>query len=150
MSFICYKIKRLLNRFVDNELSDEVSLNTIKEHLQDCPGCKKELDYLQMVKGLMSKKEKIAAGEDFLAKLKEKLKPEPQIIKLRWVTDMGILSKKLIPASLVIMIFMMTLVFGRIDSIGTSSDDIFGALTNIDTDLVDVYFDSNNVLDMIF
>ncbi len=146
MRLKCYKIKRLLNMFVDNELFDERVLNTLEKHLHDCSSCKEALDSLRMLKGLVSEKEKIVAGEEFLRKLRERLKPESQIVRLKWVTDMGVLSKRLISVPIVVMILMVSLLFSRIDTITTTEDDIFATLTNMDMTLIDIYFDSSSIL----
>jgi len=139
MRLSCFRIKKLLNRLVDKELPNERSLKLLRGHLKQCPHCNKELDYLYKVKGVIAEKEKVAAPEDFLIKLRERLEPEPQIIRLRWVVDMGALSKKLIPVPVAIMVLVMVLLFGKIGNEVRADEDLIGALTNAEAIVMEAY-----------
>lgn len=111
----CRTVRKFLNRYVDHELSDVKTSSSLKEHLEACFRCKTELDALLLLKGALAGKERAQAPQDFLEGLKKRLMPEPQIIRLRWVVDMGSISKRLIPVPAIVMIIMAILLFGQID-----------------------------------
>jgi anti-sigma factor RsiW len=149
MNLACRRTKRLLSRFVDGELTDEGAVSLLRRHLEVCSRCKRELDCLLKVKDLMSQKERLAAGENFWKELNKRLKPQAQIFRLKWVIDMGVLSKRLIPAPVIIMVLIMALLFGRVDSSDKDGDEVYAGWISEDLGLVYAYLEPSFILETI-
>ncbi|MCK9603540.1 MAG: zf-HC2 domain-containing protein [Candidatus Omnitrophica bacterium] len=110
----CHKVKKLLPRYVDNELADAETLNRLATHLKTCLSCSRELNSIMVLKKLVSGQERLQAPDDFLARVKDRLKPEPQIIRLEWVPEAGILAKWLIPVPVTAFLVLAVVLFGSI------------------------------------
>ncbi len=121
----CNNARRLLNRYADKELNEEKIIGSLEEHLQTCNRCKKELNDLVMIKGIISEKQILEAGPDFLVGIKEKLKPEYQIIKLKWVIETGILAGRLVPVMVTATMLFMVLLLGRINMENADRNKIY-------------------------
>ena len=147
----CDRVKRNLGRYIDKELVNKRAITLIEEHLHRCPRCRSELNSLILMKGLISQKERLTAEDDFLIRLKSKLKPETQIARIRWVVETGNLARRLIPVPVAITILIVALVFGRQNGISPVDDYIFGDLTNKEIGILSGYYESSDLLtNMIF
>ncbi|MFA5144468.1 MAG: zf-HC2 domain-containing protein [Candidatus Omnitrophota bacterium] len=95
----CAKIKRLLSGYLDNEIDSAADAALVKEHLDSCSFCKKELSELSRVKKLILEKERKFLPQDYLVyRLKEEIADERLAEeKLSWFTGIGNLSRRLIP-----------------------------------------------------
>ncbi|MDD5506600.1 MAG: zf-HC2 domain-containing protein [Candidatus Omnitrophica bacterium] len=110
----CHKAKRLLTRYGDNELADSEKLNALAAHLKTCLSCSRELNSIMVLKKLVSGQERLQAPEDFLARIKDRLKPDPQIIRLEWVPEAGVLAKRLIPVPVTAFLVLAIVLLGSI------------------------------------
>jgi predicted anti-sigma-YlaC factor YlaD len=61
----CKRVKKLLNIYADNELENEKLKTVINSHIENCAGCKTELDKTLRVKETLSQKQSIAVSESF-------------------------------------------------------------------------------------
>lgn len=121
----CNNARRLLNRYVDKELSGEKIIGLLEEHLQVCNRCKKELNGLVIIKGIISGKQILEAGPDFLVSIKEKLKAEQQAIKIKWVIETGILAGRLVPVMATATMLVIVLLLGRTNMEDADRDKIY-------------------------
>lgn len=140
----CLKVRRLLNRYVDKELDDKKVIALIEGHLNLCAHCQAQLDSLVSVKGLIGQKEQLTAPEDFLARVKGKLEPEAQIIRIRWLPEAGELARRLIPAPVVIMLLMLSLIFARLNGANPIDEYIFADLNNEEIGILSGYIDNRH------
>ena len=146
MKLMCFKNRRLLNRYVDGELSDTKISDLLSKHIDGCSHCRKELDYLLACKKIISTNKRVEVSSDFLVDLKEKLKPEPQIIKLKWVVDMGAWSKRLIPVPMAVMILLSAFMFSRRNNGVFLRGDTMSGLIDTEVSLGVEYVDSSSVV----
>ena len=129
MRLKCLLERKLLNRYADGEISEK-KLSCLKLHLEECAYCKAQLDDLLQAKKIILEKEKVQASSDFLTRLKERLRPEPQIVRLRWVQDMGNWSRRLIPVPIALGLIVFGLLFSEIENTKADSGDLLEGLTN--------------------
>lgn len=142
----CTKIKRLISRYIDKELIDGKTMGLIEGHLKECTLCKAEQDFLIKIKGLISEKEKLSAGEDFLARLKESLNPPAQAVELKWVVETGNLARRLIPVPVTITLLVMYLLFARYNGLNPIEDYIFADLNSREITIVSEDIEETNLL----
>ena len=69
----CKDILNLIPLYVDNLLDDEQSI-AIKEHIDQCPNCKKELDFMMSVMAKTKELPKVTVSPDFSTKVTAKAK----------------------------------------------------------------------------
>lgn len=147
----CDRVKRNLGRYIDKELVNKKAVALIEEHLHRCPRCRSELNSLISMKDLISQKERVTTEDDFLIRLKNKLKPEAQITRLRWVAETGNLARRLIPVPVAAMMLMFALIFSRVDGLNPVDEYIFADLTNKEIGIISGYIDNSDLLtNMIF
>jgi anti-sigma factor RsiW len=145
MNLGCKKISNLFNKYIDQEL-DEKNAQVVKKHISDCSSCRNELALLVSLKKIVSSKEQISVSSDFLLNLREKLKPEPEIIKIRWVLSMGDLAKRLIPIPVAAMLLLVVFIFKGLPALDKSF-----SINNSEVESLEQYFDSSLLLDnMLF
>ena len=143
----CSKVRRFLNPYIDKELDNKKVIALIEEHLNICPYCKAELNSLNLMKGLIAQKEKVTVEESFLVRLKNKLRGEPQIIRLKWLPEAGDLARRLIPVPVAIMILIFTLIFAQMNMTFSPVDEyIFEDLTNEEMGILSGYIDNSDLL----
>jgi predicted anti-sigma-YlaC factor YlaD len=136
---------------MDKELINKEAVTLIEEHLQRCSHCRSELNSLISIKDLISQKERITPKDDFLIRLKSRLRLEGQIIRIRWIVEIGNLARRLIFVPATIMILIVVLVFGRQNGISPVDDYIFGDLSNEEIGILSGYYESYYLLTkMIF
>ena len=145
----CSKVKRLLNRYIDKEIEDRGLIAQVEEHLNMCAHCQAQLKTLASVKGLIAQKEKITAQGDFLARLKEKLEPGAQIIRLRWLPQAGELARRLIPVPVVTMAIMFVLLLSRLNGLNPVEDYIYADLSNEEIGILSGYVDNSDLLSIL-
>ncbi len=94
----CAQAKRLLNRFIDEEIEEKMSKD-LEMHLDSCSSCQQELERLSAVKDFVSSKERIELPEEYLIfQIRDRISRTKEIISpFQWLIDMGNLSKRLIP-----------------------------------------------------
>lgn len=68
----CNEINDLYSEYIDKTL-DKRSIELLEEHIYDCKGCREELDALRSCVKELASMEKIAAPEDFLEKVRQRL-----------------------------------------------------------------------------
>ena len=146
----CSKVKRLLSRYIDKELLEQNVITQIEEHLKVCPDCKAELQSLVSTGALISQKERIAVGEDFLARLKDRLRPQPQVVRLRWLPEAGDLARRLIPVPIVATMLMFALVFSRLNGLNPVDQYIVADLSNEEIGILGGYIDDSDLLNLVF
>ena len=83
----CNKIRDLLSLYIDQML-DEDQVKEVDEHLSTCDSCRKELDEMKEILGLLNQAEMVPVPEAFNFRLKKALKEEKQNM-----IDSGILEK---------------------------------------------------------
>lgn len=142
----CGKVKRLLNRYVDKELIDQGLIAFVEGHLASCPDCKAQLQSLAATKTLISQKERITVGEDFLARLKDKLRPKPQLARMRWVAEAGNLARRLIPVPAAVTVLMFALLFLRLNGVDPVEEYLFADLSNKEISILSGYVDNADLL----
>ncbi len=142
----CAKAQRNLGRYLDKELINKKTLTLIENHLQSCSHCKAELNSLIFIKDLISQKEKLTAGDDFLLRLQSKLKPETLTTRIRRVVETGTLARRLIPVPVAIMILVTALMLGRQNSINPLDDYMFGDLSNTELGILNGEQDNSDLL----
>lgn len=104
----CKKIKRLLSRYLDKEISEEDSV-FIKTHLERCSFCMNELLALNRVKDFVLKKERKSFPPDYLFdRLNEEISRKKDAEgSLPWIVAIGNLSRKLIPVPVTAIVLSM-------------------------------------------
>ncbi|MBN3039485.1 MAG: zf-HC2 domain-containing protein [Candidatus Omnitrophica bacterium] len=143
----CYKAKRLLSRYIDNELKDESLRLKLHEHLKACEDCQREFHSLIAVKRLIAQKEKIKLTKDFLETLKLNIQNEQaQIIKIRWLPEAGNLARKLIPVPAIIAAFMFFMVVARLNGVNPVEEYLYADLSDEDIGILSGYVDSSELL----
>lgn len=122
----CQRAKRLLNRYIDNEL-DERNTLLVRQHIEGCLYCKEELQEFLSVKNLVLNKEVKKLPEDYLVyRLKKKLSVDIQRYPYRqWLRNMGSLSRRLIPVPVAIAVLSLVLLpyLSRQSTFSDSIDD---------------------------
>ena len=83
----CNKIRDLLSLYIDQML-DEDQVKEVEEHLSTCDSCRKELDEMKEILGLLNQAEMVPVPEAFNFRLKKALKEEKKNM-----IDSGILEK---------------------------------------------------------
>lgn len=73
----CNKIRDLLSLYIDQML-DEDQVKEVEEHLSTCDSCRKELDEMKEILGLLNQAEMVPVPEAFNFRLKKALKEEKQ------------------------------------------------------------------------
>lgn len=145
----CNRVKRNLGRYLDQELVNKKAITLIEQHLQKCSRCRAELHSLTLIKNLFSQKERLTAKDDFLLRLKSRLKPETQTP--RWVIETGNLARRLIPVTATIMILVTALMLGRQPGVSPVNDYMFGGLSNEEMGILNGDIDNSALLTkMIF
>jgi predicted anti-sigma-YlaC factor YlaD len=142
----CWKVKRLLGKYLDKELTDKKIISLVEEHLDRCAACRQELESLVLMKELISGKERLTVGEDFWPRLKNQLEIKPVSLSIRWVNQTGDLARKLIPVPVAIMILVMVLLSGRVNQLSYINDYIFGDLTYEEINMLNENYDFGNWL----
>ena len=145
----CNKVKVLLNRYIDKELAEQNLQGLIEEHLRSCPRCQAELKALAATKDLFAQKEKIAVGEDFLERIKERLEEQPQIIRIKWLPEAGELARRLIPVPVITAVLIFALVFGRMNGANPVDEYIFEDLTNTEIGILSGEIDNSELLNEV-
>ncbi len=126
----CNRVKKNLGPYLDKELINKKAITLIERHLQRCSRCRAELHSLTLIKELLSQKERLTAKDDFLLRLKSRLKPETQTPRIRWVLETGNLARRLIPVTATIMILVTALMLGRQPGVSPINNYMFGGLSN--------------------
>jgi len=107
----CPKIKRLLSRYIDKEISKGDNL-FVETHLGKCFFCKKELEELNRVRSTISiRKRKELDLDRFITGLLWEIDEEESINAqpLSRLAGMGELSRKFIPVPTILIILLFTL-----------------------------------------
>ena len=150
MKWTCIHNKRVLSKYADAELSDVKAKDALEKHLKDCPDCAEELTFLMATKQLFAAKEKLACSDDFLTRLQDRLKPEPEIITLRWVEDVGSWSRRFIPVPVAVMLLACAVLFSRVYKAAPKSEVTLQSWISSDLASVDVDLTSSRALDTMF
>lgn len=129
----CPKVKRLLSRYSDGELKGCPASEAIEQHLKACSGCRAELGSMLSAKNLVSSQERIKLKDGFLGRLKDRLRPQPEIVRLRWVLDAGDLARRIIPVPAFFIAVVMILLFGQL----RKTQELPGG----DIDILNIYAD---------
>lgn len=141
----CGKVNRLLNRYIDDELDKRLT-DLIEQHLQVCPNCKQELNALESIKGVVRQKERVAAEEGLLERIKDRLQPAPQVIRIKWLPEAGNLARRLIPIPMAAMTIIFTLMLTRLNGVNPVDEYIFSDLTNEEVGILSGYIDNSDLL----
>jgi len=149
MNRACINKRRALQRYADGEFTDDSALKTLKAHLEACPGCSQELEYLLRAKKIVSSHQRVNASPEFVSRLLDRLKPAPEIIRLRWVDDAADWSRRLIPVPVAVTVLVCVVLFARLNQ-AKAPDYILGGLTRADIRFDEVYLDSSSVVDRMF
>lgn len=85
----CNEIKKLLNPYIDNELSEE-DTNRVKIHLQECIDCAEETSELDKVRQMIHELPRLKAPIELVEKVRDRIvnvkQPEVSIfLRYRWV-----------------------------------------------------------------
>ncbi len=105
------KYAKLLNRYIDNELSQEKK-EFMDRHILSCPTCEQEMKFLNSLRQNISQNKIDTNADFFLSRLKSRIRQEEKAENLSesFVFDFGRWSKKLIPvpilAGILIIIFL--------------------------------------------
>jgi len=104
----CEKARKMLCRYLDSE-TNVADTAFIQEHLKTCSLCEKELAELSQVKVLIEKKERKALPENYLLNRVrgEIASRHYRREKLPWVVGLGIISRRLIPVPVTVIIVAM-------------------------------------------
>lgn len=145
----CSKARRLLMRFVDKELENKKLAILIEEHLNLCADCKLELNSLISTKELIAQRERLAVSEDFLDRVKGRLGPQPQIIRVSWLPEAGDLARRLIPVPIVTAMLMFALIFSRLNGLNPVDEYIFGDLSNEEMGILSGFIDNSDLLELL-
>lgn len=89
----CSKVRKLLSRFLDNELSGTVS-EAVMRHLETCPDCRNEFNLLQTDQKLLKPLTVPEISPYFTARTLARirtLKPAPVLPRLLWQTAVSLL-----------------------------------------------------------
>lgn len=125
----CKKIKVLLHKYLDKELTNQQQVSFIETHLKTCTICQKEHESLVGIKNLIANKERLTADESFLEILKEKVAPKAKYIQMRWQTNIGFLAKRLIPVPVTLTI-LFSLFFLRNNQVNPVDEYLLADLTS--------------------
>jgi predicted anti-sigma-YlaC factor YlaD len=107
----CIKVKGLLSRYLDKETSS-ADTALVKEHLDICPLCKKELLELSRVKEIILGKEKKALPRDYLVcRLREEIAEKQGSESRPKLADIGTLSRRFIPVPAATLVLSAALLF---------------------------------------
>jgi predicted anti-sigma-YlaC factor YlaD len=124
----CAKIKRMLSRYLDKEVSDADSV-AIEAHLVNCPLCKKEISELYQVKSFASKIERKTLSQDYMvSRLRDAIAYAQYAKKKLSLAGMGNFARKLIPVPVTaIVISILFLIFTSTQPVAQTSfeDHIF-------------------------
>jgi len=142
----CAKIKYLLNRYIDKELTDQKLIAHVEEHIMGCSDCKKELNLLRATKNLIAKQEKITVGDEFFAMLQDKLPIETEATEVKWLPDAGELARKLIPVPAVVTMIIFSLIFVNLNGLNPVDEYIFSDLNAEEMSIVYGYTDNSDLL----
>lgn len=145
----CRKVKRLLNRYSDQELAGKDMLVLVETHLNECALCRKELAALTAVKGLLARKEKITVTEDFLSGLRNRLRGEPQVIRVRWLPEAGDWARRLIPLPAVALSLLFVLLWTGLNGKSPVDEYIYAGLSNEELAIVNGYITNSDLLQSI-
>lgn len=105
------KYAKLLNRYIDNELS-QVKKEFMDRHILSCPTCGQEMKFINSLRQNISRNKINTNVDFFLSRLKSRIQQEEKAKNLSedFVLDFGRWSRKLIPvpilASILIIIFL--------------------------------------------
>ncbi|MEA3328498.1 MAG: zf-HC2 domain-containing protein [Candidatus Omnitrophota bacterium] len=121
----CQKVKKILGRYLDKELTDQRIIGLLKEHLDQCASCSRELDSLILIKNLILRKEALPAGEDFWLRLKNRPEINPAPSAVQWVSQAGEMARRVIPAPIAIMVLIIALLFGKANGSDYLNEYIF-------------------------
>jgi anti-sigma factor RsiW len=116
----------MLSRYLDKEIR-AADAALVEVHLDNCPGCKKELSGLLHVKRLMLEKAQKTLPEGFLIRrLREKIVSETYVKQEPlWLADMGALARRFIqvPAPVIILLLVFLMFNSRQQVNGYSLED---------------------------
>lgn len=132
----CKAVTRLLNRYIDKETADKEAVALIEAHLKICALCKKEFELLVFSREFIAKKEKLETDNTFLIRLTDRLEREGEGINLRWVIDIGELSKRLIPVPLGAMVLTAILLFGNLDKSNLIDEYLLESLSDSEMEML--------------
>jgi len=76
----CADIVKVLDQYADGQLDTEIEI-LIKNHLEKCPECSKELDFIIKIQKKFSEMKKVKAPEDFLYQFNKRLNNETSASK---------------------------------------------------------------------
>ncbi|MFH1229944.1 MAG: anti-sigma factor, partial [Planctomycetota bacterium] len=80
----CDDIKKLLNPYIDNELSEE-DANRVKMHLQECVDCAKEVAELDKVRQMINDLPRLKAPCELVETVRQRMvKTEPASVSILW------------------------------------------------------------------
>ncbi|MDD5746376.1 MAG: zf-HC2 domain-containing protein [Candidatus Omnitrophica bacterium] len=105
----CAKVKRLLSRYVDKEISPADS-GRVKEHLVRCAGCRRELSEYSRIKQLVSAQERKELPPDYLvSRLREKIAGQPDSPSDVFWSGLGNLARRFIPVPAAVAVVSIVL-----------------------------------------
>jgi len=104
----CTRIKERLSEYVDGMLDAQTEAR-IEEHLSTCKACKEELAGLKALVKELSALESVAAPEDFLDKVHERIEPRFSLRKI--IRTLFVPARIKIPLELATAAAMVVLVF---------------------------------------
>ena len=143
----CVKVKRLISQYIDNELANQNLKTSVDEHIAHCASCQKEFKLLKLQKNLIAGKERLTVGDEFLARLEQKLPLDEAIaIRIKWLPEAGELARKLIPVPAVITLLLFSLVFRSFNGVNPVDEYIFSDLNNEEIGIVYGYLDNTDLL----
>lgn len=105
------KYAKLLNRYIDNELT-QVKKEFMDTHILSCPACGQEMKFINSLRQNINQNKIDTNGEFFWNRLKGRIQQEEKTENLseNFVFDFGRWTRKLIPvpilASILILIFL--------------------------------------------
>jgi len=93
----CARIRKLLSRYLDNELAKAHDFR-VKKHLDSCLACRKELLELSRIKEMVLQQERKSLPQEYLvSRLWKRISQEnDKREKVSWLTGMEELSRRLI------------------------------------------------------
>ncbi len=146
----CDRAKRLLSRYMDNELVDEQLLAQLEDHLHQCPGCTAELNTLTAMKRLIVQKQRISVKEGFLERITSSIGlDQAQLVRIKWLPEAGNLARKLIPVPALVAVVMFFLVFASINGLNPVDEYIFADLSTQEMGVLSGYIDSSDLLTQV-
>ena len=69
---LCKFVEKNISAYLDGE-TGRLSSYIIERHLASCPGCKKKLELLRAVSGLVKEKTELALSPEFMENLRRKV-----------------------------------------------------------------------------